>query len=87
MFAYCPNDTNVYRATSNESGVRNPDIDLGALVHVAFPQTTQQDISEFLEVYDPARFSSKMEWIRCATGEPSLRCGVILFFAFVPEHL
>jgi len=61
-------------STSNETSSSVLGTDLAVGLHRAFPQLTDEDLAEFLLVYDPVEFSED-EWIRTAVGEPRLRCG------------
>ena len=54
-----------------------------AILHPAFPLLTAQELEDFNKVYDPSQFSSEEEWIRTATGEPELRCGVSIEIEFI----
>ncbi|KAL5520667.1 hypothetical protein ACEPAF_2668 [Sanghuangporus sanghuang] len=58
-------------ATSNETSGS----DITEYLRRAYPLLTSSELRAYNKVYDRSQFSSDDEWIRTATGEPSLRCG------------
>ena len=64
----------MHSSTSNETiGTNTDPVDR---VHQAFPSLTDEDMAEFVKVYDKAQFSSEKEWLYTFSHEPGLRCGV-----------
>ena len=64
----------LHSSTSNETiGTNTDPVDR---VHQAFPSLTDEDMAEFVKVYDKAQFSSEKEWLYTFSHEPGLRCGV-----------
>ncbi|KAL5497992.1 hypothetical protein ACEPAH_2923 [Sanghuangporus vaninii] len=58
-------------ATSNETSGS----DITEYLRQAYPLLTSSELRAYNKMYDRSQFSSDDEWIRTATGEPSLRCG------------
>lgn len=63
------------RSTSNETVAGNM-TDVMTYWRQSYPLLTTAELDMLENVYDPAQFSSEDEWMRTATGESMLRCGV-----------